>query len=362
MFKFKWLNRLLLLCVFLYTDMAVAKTLVVGVIAQYPPYTFYSQNSSEPTGIGMDIWKEIAERLDITDYQYVALDSNFSKHVEELSQGKYDLIISPLFVTKKRYELVDFSATLAVAPTVILLKKQGLSFLNAFYFFAKSSVIYFVLGYLALFLVYAHGLWFLERGKTMSKRYKKFIESAIWVLLLSGKMDDLPKRWSANMLIFLWQIVGYIVLSLLISFGTVAALELTTHLFQDVETLNDLRGKRIAAEEGAQEYYNAQRAGLSPIAVHSYKEALQLINKGELDGIAIDKAEAQYLINTMHLDDFYVTPVVISRNLMGFPVAKHHDQLLSNMNKIILDLQAEGYTSYICSRYLSLESTLCIGN
>ena len=312
--------------------------------------------------IHIDLWQEIAKRLTITDFKYIPLDANYNQHIIELSHGKYDLIISPMFINSERYNLVDFVETIAVSPTVILLKKDTLSIISALRFFLSGTFIYCLLGYLAAFLIYTHLLWFFERGKTLPKSYSAFADRVIWMQLLYGKLDKLPQRWEARTLGLVWKVVGYALLSLVLSLSTVTVLGLTTHLFNNVTTIDELRKKRIAGEAGSLEYENIKRHGLHPLSIHNINEGLQLIRENKLDGIAINKGEAEYFLNHKHLnDEFYVTPVILGDNLVSFPL-KRNSPLLRKINTTLLDLQAEGYTTYICSRYLSLEGTLCIGN
>ncbi|WP_165474691.1 transporter substrate-binding domain-containing protein [Legionella nagasakiensis] len=336
-----------------------AKTLRIGVV-DFPPYSYYVPNEQKPIGIAIELWEEIARNLKIKDYQYIRLNANFNKHIRELKEGKYDIIATPFYITKGREEAVDFSRALFVGTSTVLLKKEKPHYLSSIKYFFASTFILFAILYTFLFFIYSHWLWYLERGKTLPHNYKEFIDAVMWRRLIFGMLQNMPKKWSARILELLWKTSGYILFSLLISYGGASIIIFTTHLYE-VQTIDELRNKKIAAIKGSELLQNARKHNLNPILINSFEEGLKLIEQDKIDGVFMDKAQAQYFIYKKNLNNLYIPPILIGQNLAAFPVQPNYP-LLDLIDQTILNIQDSGFTTFICHKYLGSQSRICIGN
>lgn len=79
--------------------------IIVGMSGGYKPYTYLDENS-ELTGFDVDIWKEIASRLDGT-VEFETAD--FSGLFGLLDSGKLTTIANQITVTDERIEKYDFT-------------------------------------------------------------------------------------------------------------------------------------------------------------------------------------------------------------------------------------------------------------
>lgn len=71
-----------------------------------PPYSFLSE-TGEVTGEGPEVVRHVAARLELGNVRWVLM--SFGSLIDELRDGRIDMIGTPMFITPERAELVRFS-------------------------------------------------------------------------------------------------------------------------------------------------------------------------------------------------------------------------------------------------------------
>jgi len=98
------------------------KTLTVGVSIAYPPFEYFDEDGLTPTGIDIDLSKELASRLDM-DVAFI--NTEFNEIFDGLDNQKYDIIISACTITDERKEEYNFSIPyIQNYPCIVTLKES----------------------------------------------------------------------------------------------------------------------------------------------------------------------------------------------------------------------------------------------
>lgn len=103
---------------------AAAKTLTIGLSADFPPYEFHIMNDKgedEIVGFDVEIAKEIAKDMGA---ELVIKDMLFDSLLNELNSGRVDLVISGLSPTPERAERIDMSQIYYKAEQAIVTRAE----------------------------------------------------------------------------------------------------------------------------------------------------------------------------------------------------------------------------------------------
>ncbi|MEZ4519079.1 MAG: transporter substrate-binding domain-containing protein [Chloroflexota bacterium] len=76
-------------------------------MATKPLEPFVYLNGDEPTGFSIDLWEEIASRLDLS-YEWVAYDT-VGEILNAVQDGSADVAIAGISMTKDREAVLDFT-------------------------------------------------------------------------------------------------------------------------------------------------------------------------------------------------------------------------------------------------------------
>jgi glutamine transport system substrate-binding protein len=100
------LTAALVLGVALMAGPALAKNLVVAHDTNFKPFEFKDETTGEYTGFDIELWKEIAARLNL-EYKMQPMD--FNGIIPGLQTAQVDVGIAGMTITEERGKVVDFS-------------------------------------------------------------------------------------------------------------------------------------------------------------------------------------------------------------------------------------------------------------
>ncbi|MGM0644077.1 MAG: glutamine ABC transporter substrate-binding protein GlnH [Thermodesulfobacteriota bacterium] len=89
----------------LFFGTAHAEKLYVGVDTSFVPFE-YKGDDGEYTGFDIDLWEEIADRIDV-EYELKPMD--FNGLIPALTSGNIDAALAAIFITSEREKSIDFS-------------------------------------------------------------------------------------------------------------------------------------------------------------------------------------------------------------------------------------------------------------
>lgn len=101
---------------------APENALVVGTNAEYPPFEYKDEKSSEIVGFDIDLARRIAEKLGKT---LVIKDMKFDDLISAVTSGHIDIIAAAFSMTEERGQKIDFTFPYYQATQVILVRKDA---------------------------------------------------------------------------------------------------------------------------------------------------------------------------------------------------------------------------------------------
>ena len=91
--------------------------LTLATNVNFPPYEFYDDETSEPTGIDIEIAKAICEKI---GYELEVVDIDFGSIIPALVSGSYDFSAAGMTVTEERKQSVQFTDTYAIGIQAVI--------------------------------------------------------------------------------------------------------------------------------------------------------------------------------------------------------------------------------------------------
>ena len=91
--------------------------LTLATNVKFPPYEFYDDETSEPTGIDIEVAKVICEKI---GYNLEVVDIDFGAIIPALAAHSYDFSAAGMTVTEERKQSVLFTDTYATGIQSII--------------------------------------------------------------------------------------------------------------------------------------------------------------------------------------------------------------------------------------------------
>jgi polar amino acid transport system substrate-binding protein len=221
-----------------------------------PP--FVTEQDGKLSGLSIDLWEEIAARLQVEGNYQSASDADAA--FDALRSKKADVAVTMAFISRERQREFDFSVTILEAGQQVMVRGGAetltqdplLELLRLM--FSSTSLTWLGIG-TVLILVPAHIVWLFERRHSESiiptRKYFSGIFHAAWwaASTLLTQAEQMPRQWLARVLAILWMFSGVVFVALY-----TAQLTTTLTVQQIRGAINgpqDLPGKRVGTLAGS---------------------------------------------------------------------------------------------------------------
>jgi ABC-type amino acid transport substrate-binding protein len=328
------------------------KTLVIGT-KEAPPFSMKTADGKW-AGISIDLWRQIAQALDLS-YEY--RETNIQGLIEGVKEGSLDAAVAAMTITPEREQVLDFTHPFHSTGLAIAVKsKTGnpwISVLKGFISFAFFKV----LATLALVLLGVGILaWWFERKKNpqhFGEGPAKGIWSGFWwsavTMTTVGYGDKAPVTFGGRVVALIWMFTAIIVIS---SFTASITSSLTvTQLDSAVKGPADLPYVRVGTipKTTSADYLQQSRTSFKPYK--SPVEGLKALKEGEIDAFVYDAPILRYLVNQEYKGSLEVLPKIFMRQDYGFALPAG-SRLREAVNRILLEKIQEETWRETLSTYL----------
>lgn len=341
----------LLLCLIFFANSAWAeKSLKVGVIEDSP---FVMKEGKIYTGIAVDLWNEIALKLnvksDFINYAHVDTDKAF----DDLDRHKIDILVAPLSVNLNHYKKADFTLPYFL-DKVVLVSHKGyfhnlMVFINTF-IFSIGMVLGSLLG---LYIVYLHLFWFFERlpSKKIPDTYGKGITNLFWTHVLIGQREQIPQTLGGKVSILIQKTASFIILVFL-NAGIISFLTAFVVKYEGpVQNISDLANSKVGAIKDSKPYEVALNAGLRVVPYESLKGGVEALNQGKIKSFVVDFSDIEGYMSENAIVNLDVSDFNLRWDLYSFATPRG-SSLHRTVNTILLDLRVHGIPERIARSYL----------
>jgi polar amino acid transport system substrate-binding protein len=266
-----------------------------------PPYG-YSNPDGSMSGISVDLWRRIAERLE-RQFKLVPV-SDMEAILSGLEQGRFDAAIGAITITPDREKRVDFSYPAHRSGVAVAVRKEKGPFAAMkSYAAATSELSPLILSSLAMLILIGILMWLIESRHAKAQSSESSVitlrDGLYWAIVTMttvGYGDKTPKSTIGRVIAVSWMFASLVWVSLL---STSLVSQLTVERVESrtpVASFN-MAGKKLAAvaQSSGAEYLDQH--GLQYVKFTSLPDALDSLADGKADAVVNSVGALQYLIS-----------------------------------------------------------------
>jgi polar amino acid transport system substrate-binding protein len=266
--------------------------------------------------------------------------------LRKVEEGRLDVAVGPISITAQRAEKVSFTQPFANSALAIASKPdQGLiarvkPFLTKAFFSAIIALL-FVLGIVGTLM------WLVER-KSNREHFPphpvRGIGNGIWFALVTmttvGYGDRAPSTPAGRFIAGAWMLVSLITVSSLTA-GIATALTLSQLGPSDIESAEELRGKRVAVVSGTTSEDFSRQYGAVLDRKDDLPSAIAEVAEGRAVAVVFDRPALMHYLSEHPDVELHLAERRYQERGYGFAVAKHA-ALRARLDVALLSLREEG--------------------
>jgi polar amino acid transport system substrate-binding protein len=266
-----------------------------------PPYG-YSNPDGSMSGISVDLWRRVAERLE-RQFKLIPV-SEMELVLSGLEQGNFDAAIGAITITPEREKRVEFSYPAHRSGVAVAVRKEKgpVSALRS-YAAATTELSPLIFGSLAMLVLTGVVMWVIESRHPMARDSESSVitlrDGLYWAIVTMttvGYGDKTPKSTVGRVVAVSWMFVSLVWVSLL-STSLVSRLTLDRVESRDAVATLDLTGKRLAAVSQSSGAEYLDQHNLKYTKFNGLPEALDALADGRSDAVVNSVGALQYAIS-----------------------------------------------------------------
>ncbi len=332
---------ILVLWVFLSTLSSVFSndTLRVAYCVE-PPFVVKSKDGTL-SGPSVWLWENIAEENNL-ECKYVEM--SLDGLLQALENNKIDASLSPLTITAKRYQKINFTSPYHIEYASFLERKvpsykKTWQFVKSFFsmnFLRALGALVFVI------LVFGVLIWVFERKRNKDEFHHgvKGIWEGFWwsavTMTTVGYGDKSPKTFGGRVISLIWMFTAVIIIS---GFTAGIASSLTVNnMSYSHEKISDYKNENIGTIEGtATNEWLRNNFFTKKKQFATMSDALNALDKKEIDAVAYDIATLQSIIKTDTLSKYQLIDIKYNPQFFAFGLSQNlPDSLIKSINYSML--------------------------
>jgi polar amino acid transport system substrate-binding protein len=311
--------------------------LLIGT-KETPPFAMKNE-TGEWVGISIDLWRQIAEALDLS-YEWRELDQY--ELLTGITDGSIDAVVANLTITPARLDKFDFTYPFYTTGLGIAVKMQdenaGMAVVRQIF---SWTVVKITLAVVLLLLLVGLAMWYLER-KRNSEQFggttAEGIASGFWFSAVTmttvGYGDKHPKTLGGRMVALFWMFASILLVSVFTA--TLTSLLTVKQLAPSMRGLEDLKKVRVGtlpystSETLLQNHYITYSTYPSVIA------GLIALERGEIKAFIYDIPALRYWIKQEFQGKLEILPRTYSQENYGIAL-RDNSPLRKPINRILME-------------------------
>lgn len=326
-------------------------TLQVAVAGSEP----FVVAGSEPRGIAVDIWREVADRGQF-EYELTAVES-IPEALEGVERGQFDVAVGPVSITPQRAQSLAFTQPYYQASLSILADPASGSawsrikpFLSRAFLVGVSALL-FVLGIVGVLF------WITERKRNPEQFPSnpiRGIGNGLWLALVTmttvGYGDRAPVSVAGRVVAGIWMVIAMLTASSLTA-SIATALTLSQLDRVAIAEAGELKGRRVAAVTDSPGERFARDHGARVVVADDLNRAIELVLQGRTEALVHDRPILRYYLHEHPDAQLALSDATYMSRGYGFALP-HRSPHLRTVDVKILELQQENEIARMAERWM----------
>ncbi|MDA7685332.1 transporter substrate-binding domain-containing protein [bacterium] len=334
----------------------VANELQIGVSGSPP---FVIEEDGVLSGISVEIWKDVAERLE-QPYKFV-VQPNTNANIEAVANGSVDLAIGPISITPTRLAnpKIDFTQPYYHGYEGLLIPQKAPGLITRLRPFIGWAALSSVGILITLLFIFGNLIWLAERRKNTEqfpRHYLHGVGNGMWFGLVTlttvGYGDRAPQSRSGRIIAGVWMVISLVaVSSITAGLASAFTLSLAGIAPSAIREKTDLRGKDIAVVEGTTSLRWGKLYEINTFLTKDLNEAIKILNQRKVEGIIFDEAPLRHYLKQNKKSKLKLANFPLAIQTYGF-VLPMGSPLRNQLNIELIDMERNGITERIKTKLL----------
>lgn len=287
------------------------------------PFVFVNADSGEVRGFSIDVWDEVADRLEV-ETEWVVRDT-VGEVIDANQQGEVDVGIAGISITREREEVIDFSQPYYLSGHQIVVRQKGsgdvLGVLGRL--IGSREFLVPLVGLMMLVIVVSHLVWWFERGHQSDDfptEYRRGIGEALWWstvnVVTGGEAVKNINTAVSRLIALMWMLVGLLLLAYLTARAT--SILTVAELQSEVNSIDDLAGKSVTTVANTESVaFLEDELGTVPMQTDDIDTALADLAAGRTDAVVFDSGAVAYAVNQRYRSQLQLVTPLVGRDPYG---------------------------------------------
>ncbi len=329
----------------------IAKELRVGVSGSPP---FVMDEEGKLSGISIEIWKDVAKRLD-QPYKFI-IQPNTNANVKAVAEGRVDLAIGPISITPTRLAnpKIDFTQPYFHSFEGLLIPQKPPGLITRLRPFIGWAALSSVGILVSLLFIFGNLIWLAERRKNTEqfpRQYLHGVGNGMWFGLVTlttvGYGDRAPLSRSGRTIAGIWMVMSLVaVSSITAGLASAFTLSLAELAPSAIREKSDLRGKKIAVVEGTTSLRWGKLYEINPVLTKNLDEGINILKQGKAEGIIFDAVPLRHYLKNNKQNKLKLASFPLAIQTYGF-VLPMGSPLRNPINIELLGMERNGETKRI---------------
>lgn len=322
------------------------KIIRVGISLLSP---FVVKNQYGYSGFEIDLWEEIASRLNIK-YEYIK--TPFHDLINNLKEKKYDLAFSGITINNERDEHFDFTTSYLNSGLSILSRKQnkikGARVIkNNLLKELGKIVLFFTLFIFSL----SNFVWFSQKnyGTIANNYYSGIIESIqyIYYSIINLSFQDITPYQKKDQIFLALIILVTFIITVIYIIKMMILLFRKEEIF-DPQIIDDLRGKRVATEKDSTSEKLLKSENIKTISYPKIETAYKKLHNGLVDAVLYDTLPILHFIKDK--SDFKISPQIAENQEYAMAI-NPQSGMRGEIDTEILKMKEDGFFNFLYEKW-----------
>lgn len=311
---------------------------------------------TQPTGVVVDVWKEVADRLGVTT-EFVRVNT-FVQLLDSIRTGSdVDVALGPLAITEARERVVDLTHPIVHSGLRVAVRQRAdTGFLGALGSLVSWQLVKLLAGVVALAVASGHLLWWFERQanpRSFPPHYPRGVGEAMWWIastIITGGCDDkhVDSAWG-RALALAWMVGG---IMLLAAFTSVLTATITAErVTGTIHGPRDLAGRAVGCQEAAVTIQSVRQRGGIVQEFVGLDDALDALALGMVEAVVAENHQLMAVVSQRGRGDLRLVGPVFDSFDYGFGLPTG-SPLREPLNSAILQMREDGSLERILQSWL----------
>ena len=323
----------------------------VGLFASEP--FVIDLGSGKYSGLAFNLWEMVAGRFEVKS-EYLLYHS-FKQLLEDVQSGEVDIAVGNISVTHERAKNLKFSFPWYDDGLRILVKNRGQN-LSTWNILQQRGQIAIYIWIVLLVAALTIGQVLLRRRKDVDfpTSWMEGVSMSFYEVVHAAKSGTIQKNflgWAGYLVLTAWMICGFSLLAYVTSTLTSAMTTAGMHSSGDINSFNDLPGKRVAVITHTFGARYMQETGARLLLFETMEEAVDTLMKEDADALVMDAAELEYWVHCHPKMDVEVVGNIFNPHKYAFVANKKYVGQMDLVSNEVIRLLGDGTVEGLKNKY-----------